>query len=329
MISVVMPVYNEEKYLKETIDSILNQTYTDFEFIIVNDGSTDRTDEIILSYKDKRIVYLKNETNLQIVKTLNKGIKCAKGKYIARMDADDISLPERFEKQTAFMESNPEIGVCGTWVQIFGDNKITRTRKYPTASNEIKMALMFYSPIVHPSVFIRKSLFDKYAYTEDYEKAEDYYLWYQVKNNFNFANLPQVLLKHRLHGEQTSTLFSNPQLSLSKQIRIMGINDLGIEPTGNEITIHEAVSMCQTVDLQDAEAWMEKLYNKNLEADFFDSFAFKEFIDETWWQIVNANSKGGLSTFLYYLKSKKFEYRKENKLQVFKLFVKCLIKYKA
>ena len=113
-VSVVMPVYNGEKYLRESIDSILNQTYTDYEFIIVNDGSNDKTEEIILSYNDNRIRYIKNEKNLQIVKSLNRGIELAKGRYIARMDADDISLPRRFEKQITFMENNLEIGVCGT-----------------------------------------------------------------------------------------------------------------------------------------------------------------------------------------------------------------------
>ncbi|HGF9542707.1 TPA: glycosyltransferase family 2 protein, partial [Acinetobacter baumannii] len=114
LVSVVLPAYNAELYLKEAIDSVLSQTFTDFELIILNDGSIDRTEEIILSYNDSRIVYVKNEKNLGLIGTLNKGINLAKGKYIARMDADDICLPERFKKQVDFLEKNNEIDLIGT-----------------------------------------------------------------------------------------------------------------------------------------------------------------------------------------------------------------------
>ncbi len=147
LISVVMPVYNSEKYLEEAINSILNQTFTDFEFIILNDGSTDKTEDIILSYSDSRILYIKNKTNLQIVKTLNKGIELASGKYIARMDSDDISSPERFEKLIEFMENNHEIDICSTWLETFGNRK--KIWKNPLSHEEIKATLLFNSAKVH------------------------------------------------------------------------------------------------------------------------------------------------------------------------------------
>ena len=121
-ISVLMPAYNAEKYIGEAIESILNQTYKDFEFIIINDGSIDRTEDIILSYDDPRIIYLKNKENSGIVASLNNGLKQAKGQYVARMDADDISLPTRFEKQLQYMESNQHIFVLGTSLILFGEN---------------------------------------------------------------------------------------------------------------------------------------------------------------------------------------------------------------
>lgn len=186
MISVVMPVYNGEKYLGVAIESILNQTYANFEFIIVNDGSQDGTEIIILSYNDERIVYLKSETNLRIEGTLNKGMRHAVGKYIARMDADDISLPSRLEKQLLFMERNPNIGVCGTWANIFGDNIESHTWKCPTQSENIKIEMMFACPFVHPSVFIKRTLFNSYSYSDEFQKAEDYYLWYQLKGDVVF-----------------------------------------------------------------------------------------------------------------------------------------------
>ena len=124
LISVILPAYNAERFLEEAIDSILAQTYKNFELIVLNDGSTDRTEEIILSYNDPRIRYIKNESNLKLIKTLNKGIALARGKYIARMDADDISLPTRFEKEIEFMEIHPDIGVCSSKViHLFSNRK--------------------------------------------------------------------------------------------------------------------------------------------------------------------------------------------------------------
>jgi glycosyltransferase involved in cell wall biosynthesis len=120
-VTVLMPVYNTEMYLKEAIDSILNQTFRDFEFIVINDGSTDSTSDIIESYSDPRIIYLQNEKNLGVATSLNKGLSIAKGTYIARMDGDDVSRCDRLEKQVAFMDANPEIGVCGTWLETIGD----------------------------------------------------------------------------------------------------------------------------------------------------------------------------------------------------------------
>lgn len=220
-ISVVMPVYNGEKYLCEAIDSILNQTFKDFEFIILNDGSTDKTEEIILSYEDPRIKYVKNEVNLQIVKTLNKGIALAKGKYIARMDADDISLPQRFEKQLHFMESNPDVGVCGTWLKTFGE--IEETWHMPTKHDEILVTLLFESCIMHPTVFLRKSTLPQQydIYDECFNTAEDYELWTRLILNTRIANVPEVLLKYRVLDKLNNrSEYKLKQKSLADKVKI-------------------------------------------------------------------------------------------------------------
>ena len=118
-----MAAYNEEAYIRDAIVSVLNQTYENFEFIIINDGSTDQTESIIISITDKRIKYLKNEVNIKLIDSLNKGIALATGKYIARMDSDDICFPERLEKQVEFMEANPNIGISGAQLELFGRSK--------------------------------------------------------------------------------------------------------------------------------------------------------------------------------------------------------------
>lgn len=242
-ISVVMPVYNGEKYLREAIDSILNQTFSNFEFIILNDGSTDKTEEIILSYTDPRIVYVKNEENLQIVKTLNKGIALAKGKYIARMDADDISMPERFAKQFAFMEANPDVGVCGTWLKTFGE--ISDVLQMPVSHDEILVTLLFNSCIMHPTVFMRKTVLcaQTVIYDENYNKAEDYELWTRLIFKTKFANIPQALLNYRiLDTSNNRSHYKKTQQCLADQIREKYLLAFGFVPDDVELNLHNRIS---------------------------------------------------------------------------------------
>ena len=147
LVTVLMPVYNGEKYLKEAIESILNQTFKDFEFLIINDGSTDNSVKIIQSFNDLRIRLIHNESNIGLIKTLNKGLKLSNGKYIARMDCDDVSLPKRLSVQINFMEKHPEIGVCGSWVKIIGlEQKFIN--KYPQKHEEARHIFYLTRPLL-------------------------------------------------------------------------------------------------------------------------------------------------------------------------------------
>lgn len=205
-ISVIMPFYNSQEYLKESIWSILNQTFADFELILLDDGSTDFPEDIIHSFHDNRILYYKELVNKGIVYQLNKGIDFAKGKYIARMDADDVSKPDRFEKQVSFLESpnNVEIDVLGTNAVKIGDEVgVIDFKNYNP--EQISFLLNFYCPLLHPTVMIRKSVFDKgLRYSEEYKYAEDYALWRIIDNGRNLAILDNQLLEYRVHTRQTN-----------------------------------------------------------------------------------------------------------------------------
>ena len=157
VISVIMPVYNAETYVEEAIKSILNQTFEDFEFLIINDGSEDNSLSIINNYasKDNRIKIISREKK-GLVFSLNEGIKLAKGKYIARMDADDISVPERFKKQISYLERNSDVDICGTWIETFG--RSMEVLKYPVQHDDIKVALLFAFGLAHPSIMAKKTL---------------------------------------------------------------------------------------------------------------------------------------------------------------------------
>ena len=220
-ISVVMPVYNGEKYLKEAIDSILNQTFTDFEFIIIDDGSTDKTEQIIKSYDDKRILYIKNEKNLGVAESLNKGLDMAQGEYIARMDADDISMPKRFEKQIDFMDVHCEYGVCGTGVIIFQDDEYICQRMFSESHKALRVDLIFGNALAHPTVMIRKSISESVLlrYDEDFEKAEDYELWTRISNNIQIHSIKEPLLKYRIHENQVSTSSNTQQRNAAMNVR--------------------------------------------------------------------------------------------------------------
>lgn len=210
LVSVLMPAYNAEVTVVEAMQSILWQTYPHFEFIIINDGSTDATRERILSVSDARIRYYENEVNQGLVYTLNRGIDLCRGKYIARMDADDISLPTRFEKQVKVMEDNANIIVCGTDISYFGDpERVKRSRPgYICFSSPdiFRQILIVITGFAHPTVMIRKSTLDKYClrYDSNYPCAEDYKFWMDLVSYGDFYNIPEILLKYRLSSTQIS-----------------------------------------------------------------------------------------------------------------------------
>lgn len=283
LISILMPVYNGEKYLQEAIESILNQTYDHFEFIIINDGSIDRTEEIILSYTDSRIIYVKNETNLQIVESLNKGISIAKGKYIARMDSDDISLPTRLEKQYLFMEKHKSIDITGTWSKTFGNsNYVLRPL---TDDCEIKAKLFFDSPFIHPSVMFKASSLSHFRYTKQYNKAEDYALWIEMSSTATFANLPEILLMYRLHETQTRQQHKELQHDIAHHLRLSMIQQsLNIQPSEAESHLHYSISNFLPVDLFNLENWFLKLSNTNHRIRVIDTSCFDTFLGKVIFQ---------------------------------------------
>ena len=203
-VSVLMPVYNAEKYLKEAIESILNQTFQDFEFLIIDDCSTDRSRDIIREYSDKRIKLLCNSSNIGVAATLNKGIKAAKGELIARMDADDISAKERIEKQVKYMEENQECILCGGNIQYINEKgKRGRKIKFPQEYESIKFVLFFENAFAHPTVMFRKEQFIKNNYFYDQnQKAEDYGLWCKIKENM--VNLDEIFVFYRIHQKKVT-----------------------------------------------------------------------------------------------------------------------------
>lgn len=205
-ISVIMAVYNGMPYLREAVKSILNESYKNFEFIIVNDKSTDSTLKYLESLKDKRVIIINNPKNLGLARSLNKALKAAKGAYIARMDADDISLPNRLETQIRYLEDNPQVALCGCWAELIDEkgNKIG-AKRYPIKPEKIKSTLLHYSCIIHPTFFARREFYKELkGYDPKFDFAEDYELLMRARNKFQMANINKKLLKWRLWDKRRS-----------------------------------------------------------------------------------------------------------------------------
>ena len=224
-ISVIMPVYNGERYLRESIESVIGQTFKDFEFIIINDGSKDNSLKIIEEYrlKDNRIKIIEQE-NSGVIQALNNGIKIAKGEYIARMDADDVSLPERLEKQIFFLEKEKAV-LCGSWaITINEEGKEIDKMNYPKSTwLKNKLYLLRGNPFIHPTVMFKKEEIVKIGLYKNHRHIEDYELWTRVVSKYKSINIPEYLLKYRIHNDQITKKTNCEMRIRGIQIRLLAL----------------------------------------------------------------------------------------------------------
>ena len=221
-VTVLMAVYNNERFLREAVDSILSQTFTDFEFLIINDGSTDRSREIILTYNDPRIRLVDNAENIGLTKSLNKGLALARGELIARLDADDISHYSRLEKQVRFMSDNTDIALVGTQARIIDiDGKVLRAIADIRMQSAIAInwGLIFGNPFIHSSVLIRRRVIWELlgGYDETYRYNQDFELWSRLLADFRATNIPEPLIDYRSHSESIAGTRSAAVLASRQQ----------------------------------------------------------------------------------------------------------------
>lgn len=234
LVSIVMSVYNTEKYVHRAIGSILNQTLKNFEFIIVNDASRDKTSTIVRGYakKDKRIRLINNDRHLRIAHSLNIGVSYAKADLIARMDADDISHPERLEAQYIFLKANPEVAIVGTNISIADENeREIWERKYPNQSEDIKKIMFRYAPFAHPTVMFRKKVFKELGgYDPQMIPCEDIDFWFKIGAKYDFGNIPKALLKYTLSDLSGSHYNLRNTELIGFKIKINAIKKYGYRP---------------------------------------------------------------------------------------------------
>lgn len=280
LVSVLMTTYNPDKtYFSQAIESILEQTYKNFEVILVDDGSQFDVEKIVKAYDCKKIRYYKLQNNVGITRALNIGLQYCEGKYIARMDDDDICLRQRLEKQVLFMESNPDVHVLGCNKQNFGFNSNVSHIEFAKMRGQQQVELFFKNAgLPHPSVMLRKSFLDehKIRYNESYKKAQDYRLWVECVKYTRLYCLPEILLMYRCHEKQISSSSGEEQTYYKELIKFEQLSLLGIKPDDLEKEIH--LKFCDDNIPQNQEkemlCWAKKLYKSNCQKQYFEKKAF-------------------------------------------------------
>lgn len=262
LISSILPCYNAEKFIKESIESVLSQTYENWELIIIDDGSKDNSAKIIKSFQDSRIKYFKNNKNIGVVKSLNKGVKKAQGTYIARIDADDRMAPQRLEKQITFLSQNPEYAVVGSAHRLINAQGFTISYyRYPQHNEEIQWYKNFINPFSHPSVMLRKDIFEDYNYSDAFPYCEDYELWFRILENHKGYNLPEALTDYRIHGENLSIQKSKEQKENTIALVASHLEKIIPDISVENIKIHNALLLGYGKKYFNTEEKIQKLDN--------------------------------------------------------------------
>ncbi len=338
LVSVLMPCYNAEKYVEDAIRSILEQTYANLEIVAINDCSKDNTRDILLrlASEDKRVKVYDNEANLKLIKTLNKGIDLCGGEYIARMDADDIALPERIEKEVRFLEENRDHDIVSTLFYAFPlDNPGKRSLHHsPLKDDELRAYLLFKSGICHPAVMIRKRVFTELglSFEAEYLHVEDYALWSKALYKTKLANVGEPLLLYRVHPTQVSSLHEQLQLDNKKKVFKIHCQALGLPTTDEFLNIYAAVAECVPEEasydeLDRCEEFILSLIEQNKKQGFCNQQYLEKMLSIHWLRLC-ANSRIGVPVVRFLKKSKMYRRVHYTNRDMAIFYFKCIFKIK-
>lgn len=284
-VSIIIPCYNTEKHLIECLNSIKAQTFTNFEIILINDGSTDGTEKLIKNHSDLRIVYIKNDDNLGVAQSLNKGIALAKGKYILRMDADDTMHEERLQIQINFLENNNDYGLVGSWHNVTDPNGLPIQRIETHEDTDlISLAMLFYNPISHPTVMMRSELAKTNPYNVEYIRCEDYELWFRLAKQTKIKNIPKALVSYRIHENSTGIQHQKEMQHNVMELLSNELEKLGIDHTAQELLLHCTIGFGMAKRffntperIEQLNSWLDKVFNSNCISTRYTKMKVKKF----------------------------------------------------
>jgi glycosyltransferase involved in cell wall biosynthesis len=330
-VSVVTAVYNGAKYLRETLRSILEQTFDDLEYILVDDGSTDDSVAIIRSIGDPRIRLIENDRNRRLVYTRNRGITEARGDYVALTDHDDVSLPTRFAKQVRFLDTNPDFGLVATWydyINLTGAPIVKRPyRRYAPA--ECSVSLLYRNIFGNSTLMVRRSAIPDPPYAPEFPLCEDYDFLAQVARRHPIGMLPEVLVKYRLTTGSYSNFVGKQTFDLARVLKRRLLSEMGVEPTERELDVHhnlECNNLPRDPDLlRETSAWLEHLVAANERSRTHDTHAFAVIAGNEWFELCRAASTLGSPVWSQFHDSTLARVSQYGNSDRFKLFVKCVL----
>jgi len=293
-VTVVIPVFNREKYLGIAVDSILSQTFPDFELLVIDDGSKDESIAVVRSYGDPRIRLVCNETNLGVSPTRNKGIQLARGEYLAFLDSDDWACPERLAKQTAFLDSHPDYAAVGSWIEWMSEegHPSGRIKRKPTSPEEVAAWRLFQQGIENSASMARTNVLRAYRHREEFDGCEDFDFWARVAANHKLATLPEVLVRRRIHAGQLS---QEKAVGIQEQrlaIYAAQLHLLGVSFTDADLKRHLLLRSMRKRGfrpdrsyLEWAESWLLQLQAANHRAGCYPEPAFSQLLGRFWLKV--------------------------------------------
>lgn len=303
---MVIPVYNREAYVGAAIASVLAQTFTDFELLVIDDGSTDRSREVVRAYHDPRLRLLHNERNQGLPRTRNAGVDSARGAYLAFLDSDDVALPTRLAKQVAFLDNHPHHAAVGTWVDWMDDagRPLGRIKRRPVAAEDVAALRLFRQGIENTASMARTAVLRAYRHDERFAVSEDFEIWARIAAEHGIANLPEVLVRRRAHAQQTSKDRDEQTRLYRQAIYARQLRDLGLSFEEQDLTRHHLLRRMRKSrftpdrDYVDwADAWLLALQAANARAGNYPEPSLSQLLGGLWLKVCwNAVPTLGLPT---------------------------------
>ena len=306
LVSVLMPAYNAADYLPGAIESVLKQTYSNFELIIVDDGSTDNSSQVVDSFYDARIRLVQSKKNEGLARVRNKLVQLATGDYFAWLDADDLALPERLQTQVEYLENNSAIGFCGSNVKTIGEKK-QHIWRYPTDSEEILAYALFANPFATSTLMVRSEFRPILKFSTDFPPAEDYEVWERLLRKTRAINLKLPLTLYRVHPGQTSKSLSE---NIKRAVSAVQRRQLGrlIQATEQECETHLLLGMDWGIErtreqVNRTQAWLQRLENANQSCRIYDNEAFYRILAFFWYMTCRSALPDSLHALREYFHS--------------------------
>lgn len=330
LVTVFMPAFNAKQHIAESMESVLAQTMGDFELLIVDDGSTDGTVDVVTTFSDSRVRLERMARNSGVGAVANRGLKLARGRFLARLDSDDIMLPERLERQVGFMEEHPEVAVCGGAVEVFGEGVENSVVPYPQSDSAIRCALLTRNPFAHSAVMFRLGALrgHEIMYDPGLRSCEDYDIFERLAAHCTLANLPDVLVRYRLHGAQLTEREPEQMSRGASALRRRFLERMLPGLTDQQFAVHEKMAeahgFIEPELLPDIEAWLRTLLGLPVTVSRMEPYDLRPVISRKWLNVCHRTSRS-LGTLAVYFGSDLRKLHTTARAGEMKLALKCLM----